>query len=97
MNRVRKQVKCKDDIQRNIATEEIAVAILDTGIGRHPDFGKRILTFVDFVNGRQASYDDYTASAGSPRRDTTAVTFIIARVKTPSFTAFPTFAMNFTV
>ena len=58
MNRVRKQVKCKDDIQRNIATEEIAVAILDTGIGRHPDFGKRILTFVDFVNGRQASYDD---------------------------------------
>ena len=58
VNRVRKQVKCKDDIQRNIATEEIAVAILDTGIGRHPDFGKRILTFVDFVNGRQASYDD---------------------------------------
>ncbi len=28
------------------------------GIGRHPDFGNRVTAFVDFVNGRQASYDD---------------------------------------
>ena len=47
VNRVRMQVKCRDEIQRNITTEEISVAILDTGIGRHPDFGDRILSFVD--------------------------------------------------
>ncbi len=58
VNRVRMQVKCRDEIQRNITTEEISVAILDTGIGRHPDFGDRILSFVDFVNGRWSSYDD---------------------------------------
>lgn len=58
MNRVRKQVSCSDFIQRNILTENVAVAILDTGIGFHPDFGDRILSFVDFVDGRQGSYDD---------------------------------------
>ena len=58
MNRVRKQVRCSDHIQRTIATEEITVAILDTGIGRHPDFGNRVVAFADFVNGRQAGYDD---------------------------------------
>ncbi len=31
VNRVRKQVKCSDDIQKSIITDEIAVAILDTG------------------------------------------------------------------
>lgn len=58
MNRVRKQIKCNDEIQRMITTEEIGVAILDTGIGWHPDFGNRVTAFVDFVNGRMASYDD---------------------------------------
>ena len=58
MNRVRKQVGCKDSIQENILTEEIAVAILDTGIGGHPDFGSRVVAFRDFVGGRLGSYDD---------------------------------------
>lgn len=58
MNRVRNQVNCKDSIQRSITTDQITVAILDTGIGRHPDFGDRVISFADFVNGRQASYDD---------------------------------------
>ncbi len=58
MNRVRKQVKCDENIQRKIATDKIAVAILDTGIGWHPDFGDRVIAFADFVNGRLASYDD---------------------------------------
>lgn len=31
VNRVRKQVGCTDYIQRDIVTEEIAVAVLDTG------------------------------------------------------------------
>lgn len=31
VNRVRKQVGCTDDMQENIMTEEITVAVLDTG------------------------------------------------------------------
>lgn len=58
VNRVRKQVGCSDYIQSNILTENVTVAILDTGIGAHPDFDSRIVAFEDFVNGRQGSYDD---------------------------------------
>lgn len=58
MNRVRKQVGCNDIIQGSITTEDVAVAILDTGIGAHPDFGSRVVAFGDFVGGRQGSYDD---------------------------------------
>ena len=58
MNRVRKQVGCRENLQRDIATEDISVAILDTGIGRHPDFGNRLIAFSDFVNGRPGCYDD---------------------------------------
>lgn len=58
MNRVRNQVNCNDNIQRSITTDQITVAILDTGIGRHPDFGDRVVAFADFVNGHQSGYDD---------------------------------------
>ena len=58
MNRVRKQVGCRENLQRDIATEDISVAILDTGIGRHPDFGNRFIAFSDCVNGRPGCYDD---------------------------------------
>lgn len=58
MNRVREQVGCSEHIQNNILTENVTVAILDTGIGAHPDFDSRIVAFEDFVNGRQGSYDD---------------------------------------
>lgn len=58
MNRVRRQVRCSDSLQRDILNDEVGVAILDTGIGLHPDFDRRVLAFEDFVNGRQGSYDD---------------------------------------
>ena len=58
VNRVRKQVGCTDDIQRDIETQDLAVAVLDTGIGAHPDFNGRIVEFADFVNNRQGCYDD---------------------------------------
>ena len=58
MNRVRKQVGCSDYIQEDISTDDVGVAILDTGIGAHPDFDSRITAFADFVDGRQGSYDD---------------------------------------
>lgn len=58
MNRVRKQVRCSDSIQKSVTAEAVTVAILDTGIGKHPDFGERVVAFADFVNGRLAGYDD---------------------------------------
>jgi serine protease AprX len=55
---VRKQIGCTDEIQREIATNDITVAVLDTGIGNHPDFDGRLIGFADFVNGRVGRYDD---------------------------------------
>jgi len=36
----------------------ITVAVLDTGIGYHPDFDRRILAFRDFLHGKFPNYDD---------------------------------------
>lgn len=38
--------------------DKIGVAVLDTGIYPHPDFGKRIMCFKDYVNGKTMPYDD---------------------------------------
>lgn len=58
MDRVRKQIGCSDLIQSRIITSNITVAVLDTGIGSHPDFDSRVIGFADFVNGKQSRYDD---------------------------------------
>lgn len=58
MDRVKRQLGCSTKIQYSVVTEEICVAVLDTGIGNHPDFGGRIVAFRDFVNNRQSLYDD---------------------------------------
>lgn len=36
----------------------VTVAVLDTGIFRHPDLEERIIYFKDFTNHRQMPYDD---------------------------------------
>jgi serine protease AprX len=36
----------------------VTIAVLDTGVYRHPDLRGRIIGFKDFVNGRTGSYDD---------------------------------------
>ncbi len=36
----------------------VRVAIVDTGIVMHPDFGNRIVFFKDFVNRKKTLYDD---------------------------------------
>lgn len=38
--------------------EGITIAILDTGISPHPDFGDRIIAFHDVINDRTEPYDD---------------------------------------
>lgn len=57
MQRVRKQVGLKEDSFSWDGTG-IVVAVLDTGVGMHPDLDGKVLAFRDFVNGRQVSYDD---------------------------------------
>ena len=58
LERVKKQLRCSDLLQWQVATEKVTVAVLDTGIKAHPDFEDRIIAFDDFVNGRRTMYDD---------------------------------------
>ena len=58
MLRVRKQLGLTDRLLLSCGTNGTTVAVLDTGIGNHPDFGNRILLFRDFINNRKKNYDD---------------------------------------
>lgn len=61
VQRVRKQLGCSDKLQYDICADtghQVMVAVLDTGIGQHPDLYGRIHAFRDFVNGRTKVYDD---------------------------------------
>ena len=39
--------------------KNIDIVVLDSGIEAHPDFEGRIASFIDFVDGREALYDDF--------------------------------------
>lgn len=58
MYRVRKQLGCSDALQQSCQGDPVTVAVLDTGIYRHPDIAGRIVAFQDFVNHRNKIYDD---------------------------------------
>lgn len=58
MDRVKRQLGCSDRMQYDVATQDVCVAVLDTGICDHPDFEDRVVAFYDFVNDRQGAYDD---------------------------------------
>ncbi len=58
MNRVRKQIGCPEAGGLCKMGEGVTAAVLDTGIVPHPDFGGRIVGFLDFLHGRQTVYDD---------------------------------------
>lgn len=58
MYRTRIQVGCTDAVTARYDGKDINVAVLDTGICRHPDFQGRIAAFIDFVNYEKAVYDD---------------------------------------
>lgn len=55
MQRVRKQIEVPEINGREAG---ITVAVLDTGIGRHPDLTGKLLCFRDFVGNRNLMYDD---------------------------------------
>ncbi len=58
MDRVRQIINARAAYERGYYGENIGVAILDTGIFPHSDFGDRISCFRDFINGRGRVYDD---------------------------------------
>lgn len=58
MDRVRQIINAEAAYRRGYLGENIGVAILDTGIFPHVDFGQRIIFFKDYIGGRQRAYDD---------------------------------------
>lgn len=59
MKRVRQVIRFQNHPDRlRYQGQNITVAILDSGIAPHPDFGGRILDFQDLLNGKNAPYDD---------------------------------------
>lgn len=58
MIEVRKKVSCNEVYNKNITGNGIGVAILDTGIVRHQDFGRRIVAFKDFISNKEEPYDN---------------------------------------
>ena len=57
MQRVRKQIGVPPD---NLPEKKrgVTVAVLDTGIGRHPDLAGKLMCFHDFVGSRNLMHDD---------------------------------------
>lgn len=58
MLRVRKQIGCSDELIASCGKNGVTIAMLDTGVAFHPDFGNRVIAFKDFVNGKRDRYDD---------------------------------------
>ena len=58
MHRVMKQIHATDSEVRGLTGQGVTVAILDTGIGYHPDLTGKVLEYRDFVDGKISAYDD---------------------------------------
>lgn len=58
MNRVRDIVKANSVHRSHILGAGTCIAILDSGIAGHPDFGNRICGWYDTINGHSSPYDD---------------------------------------
>lgn len=56
MDRVRKQIGVP--LQMTPIGYSVTVAVLDTGIARHPDLSEQPIVFKDFVHDHKDSYDD---------------------------------------
>ncbi len=60
MYRVKKQLELYDDFVKDYSGLGVTVAILDSGIIKHPDLEHCIVEFKDFVSYKKYSYDDYS-------------------------------------
>ncbi len=58
MQRVRAQVGAVWETREEWMEKSTVIAVLDTGMGKHPDLQNRVLEFRDFVGHRNLIYDD---------------------------------------
>lgn len=58
MERVRQITRVDEAHRRGFVGSQVTVAIMDTGIVQHIDFGSRAVGFIDSLYGRTLSYDD---------------------------------------
>lgn len=58
VDQARMEIHCESCWQEGYTGRGIGVAVLDTGIFPHEDFGNRIIGFADFVQKRSEPYDD---------------------------------------
>ena len=58
MDQARKEVHCEALEDLGLTGKGVCVAVLDTGIFPHRDFGDRIIEFKDMVKRREGPYDD---------------------------------------
>ena len=58
MFRVKKQIGWNVDMVQAIQNHNISIAVLDTGISKHPDLRDAVFDFKDFVHGKVGGYDD---------------------------------------
>lgn len=59
MNRARRIIHAEEAWEYGFRGKGVTVAVLDTGVSRHPDFGERLLGFADFIRGEKRAYDDF--------------------------------------
>ena len=58
MDRVKKIIHTDYAYKSGLNGQNVTIAVMDTGIVPHPDFGERIICFQDFCHGRAERYDD---------------------------------------
>ena len=58
MNRVHELIGTEWARKQNLTGKGVGVAVLDTGVYPHPDFGRRLLAFKDMLSGKRTPYDD---------------------------------------
>lgn len=58
MNQARQAIRCEESTRLGLTGHGIGVAVLDTGIFPHADFGQRITAFFDVLHRRAEPYDD---------------------------------------
>lgn len=58
MNRVKKLIHTDYAYRSGLNGQNVTVAVMDTGVVKHPDFAERIIYFQDFCHGKTGLYDD---------------------------------------
>ena len=58
MDRVRKRIHLEEVRENKWGKYPITVAVLDSGICRHPDLESKCMIFKDFVRDQNKIYDD---------------------------------------